>query len=65
MLSGELLPSGTITNKPSCKKILDDPGYWKQIEFYIREHSDDPFTHGLCPECVKMLYPGLVIDDEV
>jgi hypothetical protein len=39
----------------NCKKIRDDQGYWKQIEAYIEDHSDALFTHGLCPECVKLL----------
>lgn len=39
----------------NCKKIRDDQGYWNQIEAYIEEHSDALFTHGLCPECVKLL----------
>jgi len=56
--------SGLLPICASCKKIRDDSGYWKQIEAYIREHSDATFTHGICPECVKKLYPGLVIDDE-
>lgn len=41
----------------SCKKIRDDEGYWKQIESYIREHTDTEFTHSICPECVSKLYP--------
>jgi DNA-binding response OmpR family regulator len=41
----------------SCKKIRDDKGYWNQIEAYISEHSDAKFTHGICPECAKKLYP--------
>ena len=41
----------------SCKKIKDDQGYWSQIEVYVREHSDAEFSHGLCPECLKRLYP--------
>jgi GAF domain-containing protein len=45
----------------SCKKIRDDQGYWKQIEGYFRDHSDVEFTHTLCPDCVKKLYPGLKI----
>ena len=56
--------SGLLPICASCKKIRDDSGYWKQIEAYIREHSDATFTHGLCPECVKKLYPGVVIEDE-
>jgi hypothetical protein len=41
----------------SCKKIRDDQGYWNHLELYIRDHSEADFTHGLCPECVKRLYP--------
>lgn len=41
----------------SCKKIRDDKGYWTQIEAYIREHSEAEFSHGLCPDCMKRLYP--------
>jgi hypothetical protein len=26
---------------------------------YIHEHSDAEFTHSLCPECIKKLYPEL------
>ncbi len=40
-----------------CKKIRDDKGYWNQIEVYIRDHSDAEFSHGICPDCVKKLYP--------
>jgi PAS domain S-box-containing protein len=41
----------------SCKKIRDDKGYWNQIETYIREHSEAEFTHGICPDCARKLYP--------
>ncbi len=44
----------------SCKKIRNDTGYWQQIEEYIREHSDAEFTHGLCPACVREMYPNLL-----
>jgi PAS domain S-box-containing protein len=40
-----------------CKKIRDDQGYWTQIESYIRAHSDAEFSHSICPECVKRIYP--------
>ena len=43
----------------SCKKIRDDKGYWTQIETYIRDHSEAEFSHGICPECAKKLYPDL------
>ncbi|MEW5743859.1 MAG: PAS domain S-box protein [Nitrospirota bacterium] len=41
----------------SCKKIRDDRGYWNQIEAYVHEHSEAEFSHGICPECSKRLYP--------
>ncbi len=41
----------------TCKKVRDDKGYWNQIESYIRDHSDADFSHSLCPECAKNLYP--------
>lgn len=44
----------------SCKKIRDDKGYWQQIESYIREHSEAEFSHGICPDCAKKLYPDFI-----
>jgi|GEM_PF-3456895 len=42
----------------SCKKIRDDKGYWQQIEAYIAGHySSIAFTHGICPDCARNLYP--------
>jgi len=41
----------------SCKRIRDDQGYWTQIEGYIKAHSEADFTHGICPECARKLYP--------
>lgn len=50
--------SGLLPICSACKKIRDDKGYWQQIEAYIHEHSDAEFSHGICPECFKALYPG-------
>jgi hypothetical protein len=43
-----------------CKKIRDDKGYWQQVEVYIRDHSEAEFSHGICPECTRKLYPDLI-----
>lgn len=43
-----------------CKKIRDDKGYWNQIESYVSRHSMAEFSHGLCPDCAKVLYPELL-----
>lgn len=41
----------------SCKNVRDDKGYWCQVEDYLLEHSDIGFSHGICPDCFKKLYP--------
>jgi len=43
----------------SCKRIRDDKGYWEQIETYIGHRSQAQFSHGICPECAKKLYPDI------
>jgi hypothetical protein len=46
----------------SCKNIRNDRGYWEKIELYIEDHSDAEFTHTLCPDCIKKLYPDIDIE---
>lgn len=45
----------------NCKNIRDDKGYWNQIESYIQKHSETEFTHSICPDCAKELYPSMNI----
>ncbi|MHB8070235.1 MAG: Tll0287-like domain-containing protein [Desulfobaccales bacterium] len=52
--------SGILPICANCKKIRDDQGYWKQVETYIRDHSEADFSHSICPECAKILYPDLL-----
>jgi len=49
--------SGLLPICASCKKIRDDEGYWEAIEMYIERHSEAEFSHSLCDDCVKKLYP--------
>jgi PAS domain S-box-containing protein len=49
--------SGLIPICSSCKRVRNDEGFWSQMEIYISEHSDAEFSHGICPECAKKLYP--------
>ena len=51
--------SGLLPICSSCKKIRDDKGYWSQVESYIARHSEATFTHGICPDCMKKLYPDV------
>jgi len=62
-LSKVRLLSGMLPICASCKKVRDDKGYWRQIEAYIREHAEVEFSHGLCPECMKRLYPDEIPED--
>jgi len=67
---------GLLPMCANCKKIRDDSGYWKQIEIrddsgywkqieaYLYEHSDAKFSHGICPDCAKELYPDIKIYDD-
>jgi len=49
--------SGLLPICASCKMIRDDQGYWNQIETFVSQRSAAEFTHSLCPDCVKRLYP--------
>ena len=51
--------SGFLPICASCKNIRDDQGYWNQIESYIKDHSEAEFSHGICPDCAKKLYPDI------
>jgi hypothetical protein len=42
----------------SCKKIRDDKGSWVEMGKYITQHSEAVFSHGVCDECAKKLYPS-------
>lgn len=44
----------------SCKKIRDEEGRWDHLESYFSEQFAVKFTHGICPDCVRQLYPELV-----
>jgi hypothetical protein len=41
----------------SCKKLRDVEGYWHEGEVYVRGGTKADFTHGICPDCTKELYP--------
>ena len=47
----------------NCKKIRkkgappDKQDSWMVLESYLREHTEAEFTHSICPECIRKLYP--------
>jgi len=52
--------SGMLPICSHCKKVRDDDGYWQQVERYISEHSQARFSHGICPSCLEIHYPGVM-----
>lgn len=56
--------SGLLPICANCKKIRDDKGYWNQIESYVSKHSDADFSHSICPDCERKLYPDYFEEDE-
>jgi PAS domain S-box-containing protein len=51
------LLSGLLSICASCKRIRDEHAIWQPLEGYIQAHSEAKFTHGLCPDCMRKLYP--------
>lgn len=49
--------SGLVPICASCKKIRDDSGFWTQLEAYIQNRTNAQFSHGICPDCARKLYP--------
>lgn len=43
----------------SCKKIRNEKDFWEEVETYIGRNVDVDFTHSLCEECEKRLYPDV------
>lgn len=51
--------SGLLPICASCKRIRDEKDKWLEVEQYIESKSEASFSHGLCPDCMEKLYPGL------
>lgn len=57
--------TGLLPICSSCKKIRTsqgdpyDPASWTSVEKYISTKTDADFTHSICPDCLKRLYPEL------
>jgi len=51
------LLSGLLPICASCKKLKDERQVWQPLEGYIQAHSEAKFSHGVCPDCLRKLYP--------
>lgn len=47
----------------SCRKVRDDDGFWASVEAYILRHTSTRFSHGICPDCMKGLYPDFTEEE--
>jgi GAF domain-containing protein len=54
---------GLVPICASCKSIRDNQDQWRPIEHYLIKHPVADFSHGICPECAKKLYPDLMDED--
>lgn len=52
---------GMIPICANCKNIRENDDNWEPLETYLSKHPEINFTHTLCPECVKELYPDIDI----
>ncbi|KGE19063.1 PAS domain-containing protein [Paenibacillus wynnii] len=41
----------------SCKSIRNDKEEWLRIEQYLQQKLSLQFTHDICPDCIRQLYP--------
>jgi PAS domain S-box-containing protein len=41
----------------SCKKIKDEHETWQVLEKYLQDHTEAKLSHGICPDCMRKLYP--------
>ncbi len=53
---------GIVPICANCKKIRDDDGFWNQLEAYLYTHTEADLSHGICPDCMRKLYPDYTPD---
>jgi hypothetical protein len=41
----------------NCKRIRDQGGTWQLLEVFLQSHSEAKFSYGICPDCLRTLYP--------
>lgn len=55
---------GLVPICSSCKNIRDDEGYWHNVADYMHQHTAAEFSHGICPDCIRKLYPDLAVPED-
>ncbi len=61
---------GLIPICASCRRIRiksekgEKEDSWISMENYIRQETSTELSHGICPECAKVIYPDLSQESE-
>ena len=53
---------GFIPICANCKRVRTDTGDWQRLEDYIQKHSEAEFSHGICQQCTREMYPDVSTD---
>jgi hypothetical protein len=56
---------GFIPICANCKKIRNKENQWEQMEKYITLHSLASFSHSVCPDCARQLYPDFYTENRL
>jgi hypothetical protein len=59
LLEENRMLSGLLPICSGCRRIRDEGGRWWPLEAYVRDRSETEFTHTICPDCERVLYPEL------
>lgn len=46
----------------NCKRIRHEDD-WERVESYITRHSLAKFSHSICPDCARQLYPEFYLNE--
>lgn len=47
---------GIVPICANCKRVRTDSDTWHEIEMYVAAHTGAQFTHGVCPDCLRLHY---------
>ena len=51
--------SGLLPICSHCANIRKEDGDWQELDSYIMENTSAQFSHGICPNCLKVHYPDI------
>lgn len=47
-----------------CKMVRDDNDYWQEVNKYLEKNTNIQFSHGICPQCARKLYPEFYVESD-